>query len=160
MKNFIKMLSLAVLVFSLATVSHKAFAYGGGGVIWTGGNYSYSTNTTATPVPGKVLGATAFSFTKNLKLGSNNSEVLALQKFLNLKGYTVATAGAGSSGNETSYFGAKTKAALIKYQDAQKDLLNQAGISKGTGNFFSSSINFVNNLLLDDANTSRILAGE
>jgi peptidoglycan hydrolase-like protein with peptidoglycan-binding domain len=44
--------------------------------------------------------------------------VLALQKYLNAHGYTVATSGPGSVGNETTTFGPATKAALIKFQKA------------------------------------------
>jgi peptidoglycan hydrolase-like protein with peptidoglycan-binding domain len=62
--------------------------------------------------------ATSFQFTQNMKLGSSGAQVLQLQKTLNSEGYTVATAGVGSSGMESTYFGAKTKAAVIKFQAA------------------------------------------
>jgi len=54
--------------------------------------------------------------------------VKALQEFLNAKGYTVSKSGAGSLGNETTRFGAATKAALIKYQKAK-------GITPAVGYF-------------------------
>lgn len=59
------------------------------------------------------------AFQANLSAGSSGSDVKALQQFLNTHGYTVATSGAGSSGNETSVFGALTRAALIRYQQAK-----------------------------------------
>lgn len=59
-----------------------------------------------------------FQFTENMKLGSSGAQVLQLQKTLNSMGYTVSTSGVGSAGMETSYFGAKTKAAAIKFQAA------------------------------------------
>lgn len=59
-----------------------------------------------------------FQFTQNLKLGSSGAQVMQLQKTLNSTGYTVATAGVGSAGKETSYFGAATKRAVIKFQSA------------------------------------------
>jgi hypothetical protein len=65
-----------------------------------------------------VTTATNSSFTRNLTIGATVSDVLALQKYLNAHGFTVAASGAGSSGNETTTFGAATKAALIKFQKA------------------------------------------
>ncbi len=58
------------------------------------------------------------SFTLYLTLGSRNDQVLLLQKYLNTHGFIVAQAGAGSSGQETNYFGFLTKAAVIRYQKA------------------------------------------
>ncbi len=54
----------------------------------------------------------------NLQKGSVQSGVAALQKYLNTKGYVVnETPGeAGSPGNESNYFGEKTKQAVIKFQ--------------------------------------------
>ncbi|MFO0743469.1 MAG: peptidoglycan-binding protein [Candidatus Paceibacterota bacterium] len=62
--------------------------------------------------------STCFQFTQNMKLGSSGAQVLQLQKTLNAAGYTISTSGVGSAGMETTYFGAKTKAAVIKYQAA------------------------------------------
>lgn len=59
-------------------------------------------------------------FTRDLSIGATHAEVALLQKFLNEKGYTVATKGAGSKGNETTKFGGATKAALVKYQKSMK----------------------------------------
>lgn len=120
---------------------------------------STSTNTGSTT--GQVLGATAFQFSKDLSMtrNSNDNEVRALQKFLNLKGYIVSELGAGSKGNETNHFGPKTKAALIKYQEANPIILTRVDIldGKGTGNFYWSTRGFVNELLLNDSTTSQAL---
>ncbi len=66
----------------------------------------------AVPVIGKVLGAQAFKFTLVLKKGSKGNEVKELQKFLKTAGYDVGT--------PDGSFGAKTKAAIIKFQIANK----------------------------------------
>ena len=68
------------------------------------------------------------AFKSNLTVGSLGSEVKALQQFLNAHGYVVATSGAGSPGNETTKFGAATRAALVKYQQAK-------GITPASGYF-------------------------
>jgi peptidoglycan hydrolase-like protein with peptidoglycan-binding domain len=65
---------------------------------------------------------------RDLELGKTGSDVLALQKLLNANGFTIAASGAGAPGSETSYFGALTKAALAKYQQAH-------GIAPSAGYF-------------------------
>lgn len=77
---------------------------------------------------GSVTSAAVSVFKANLTIGSLGSEVKALQQFLNSHGYPVAASGAGSPGNETTRFGALTKAALIKYQKAK-------GITPAVGYF-------------------------
>jgi hypothetical protein len=58
------------------------------------------------------------TFTQNLTVGSSGGEVMSVQKFLNAHGAQVAASGAGSPGNETSYFGALTQAAVSAFQTA------------------------------------------
>ena len=58
----------------------------------------------------------SYKFTRSLTLGSIGSDVKALQVFLNTQGFILASTGAGSPGNETTYFGPATKAALMKFQ--------------------------------------------
>ena len=71
------------------------------------------TPTPTTPPSGSI------SFTRDLSLNSNGEDVRAFQKFLNSRGYIVSSTGAGSVGNETSYFGLATRAAVIKFQLAK-----------------------------------------
>ena len=57
-------------------------------------------------------------FTRDLTIGSVGEDVKALQKMLNTLGFIVSTTGAGSPGAESTYFGEKTRQALIRYQEA------------------------------------------
>src|SRR3989344_7354444 len=75
-----------------------------------------------------LQGTTPASFTRDLKLGSTGADVKALQIYLNAHGFAVAASGSGSLGNETTYFGSATQAALIKFQSAR-------GISPAVGYF-------------------------
>lgn len=61
-----------------------------------------------------------FIFSKTLKIKMTSPYIKELQKFLNSKGYFVTKKGAGSMGHETNYFGTATKAALMKFQKANK----------------------------------------
>lgn len=55
-------------------------------------------------------------FTRTLKYGMTGEDVKQLQIYLNTHGYPLATIGDGSLGHETTYFGLKTKTAVIKFQ--------------------------------------------
>lgn len=57
-------------------------------------------------------------FTKTLSMGMRDAQVLLLQQRLNKDGFTLATTGPGSAGNETDYFGQLTLNALERFQTA------------------------------------------
>jgi len=73
-----------------------------------------------------VSGSACVTFTRNHTQGESGGEIMAIQKFLNTHGAVVATVGAGSPGNETSFFGPATRAAVAKFQAAN-------GISPAAG---------------------------
>lgn len=84
-----------------------------------------------TAAPSSLLAVTA-KFLRALNIGSIGSDVLNLQKFLNASGFTVAASGPGSPGNETTTFGSRTRAALIKFQIAKSIIKNAAEAGAGT----------------------------
>lgn len=67
--------------------------------------------------PGGAAAPTT-SFSRDLERGMEGEDVRALQKFLNSHGFTVAASGVGSIGNETTFFGPATQAAVVKLQKA------------------------------------------
>lgn len=78
----------------------------------------------------------AYVFSRNLRLGMRGDDVKMLQSFLNRRGFVVAISGFGSVGQETTYFGALTKLALIQFQEAyMNEILIPAGLQKGSGYF-------------------------
>ncbi len=88
------------------------------------------------------LMASAYTWNTNLKLGSTGTDVLELQKFLNTNSDTkLATApDAGAPGYETSYFGIRTRAAVVKFQDKYtSEILTPLGLTSGTGYFYAAS---------------------
>jgi len=60
----------------------------------------------------------AYMHNGTLKIGSNGSQVLALQQTLNLTSCKVSVSGAGSPGMETTHFGPATRAAVKCFQAA------------------------------------------
>src|SRR3989344_3678580 len=77
-------------------------------------------NALQAPASGTPAVCAGVTFTRNLTIGSTGSDVKCLQALLNTQASTqVAVSGAGSPGNETSYFGGLTLAAVKIYQ-AQK----------------------------------------
>ena len=88
-----------------------------------------------------IANAATYNFTRSLSVGSTGSDVMDLQKMLNMSADTqLASSGAGSPGNETSYFGSITKAGVIKWQNKYaSEVLAPVGLSSGTGYFGPSS---------------------
>ncbi len=95
-------------------------------------NYFVAANAVTNPAqeiknPGEGKGNGApVSFSRDLQAGSSGNDVKQIQIFLNSHGFPVAATGSGSLGNETNYFGIRTRAALAKFQKA-KDITPAAG---------------------------------
>ena len=87
-----------------------------------------------------VSGAGCYTFTRNHQQGNTGGEVMWVQQFLNNHDAQVAASGAGSPGNETDYFGSRTKAAVAAFQNMYAaDILAPVGLSAGTGYWGPSS---------------------
>lgn len=87
-----------------------------------------STSSTNTPAISSTPADTVFPTTSggqapllsiDLSLGMIDPQAQTLQRLLNQLGFTVADSGPGSPGNETTKFGALTRAALRRFQCAQ-----------------------------------------
>jgi len=100
-----------------------------------------TTQTTGTTISGIPAG---FQFTTNLKQGSTGNDVKYLQILLNSDTATSI----GNAGKETTYFGAMTKAAVVKFQNKYaSEVLTPYGLSAGTGFFGSASRTKANALI-------------
>ncbi len=81
-------------------------------------NFARAIAPVVAPVSTPTTGTSATGV-RDLKRGMTGEDVRTLQKYLNTHGFLVATAGSGSIGNETTYFGPATEAALISYQKSK-----------------------------------------
>ena len=102
------------------------------------------------PIAKKPIVSTTviYKFNRDLKVGMNGEDVKQLQIFLNKNGFPTALTGPGSLGHETTSFGALTKKALIKFQEANaKIILKTQKLRHGTGLFYTITRALVNKML-------------
>lgn len=88
------------------------------------------------------ISAEAYTHVSTLRLGVNSSQVLSLQQALNGAGFIVSSSGAGSVGNETTYFGMRTKNAVIAFQKS-KGLTADGIVGAKSGLVLSSSVSYL-----------------
>ncbi len=114
---------------------------------------SFGTASAALNVP--TSASCSAKVTQNMKLGSSGSEVRELQKILNANSLTqVSVTGAGTPGNESTYFGAKTKAAVVRFQNLHSsDILNPAGLTAGNGNAYGLTRAMLNQICTGGGST-------
>lgn len=98
---------------------------------------------------GKVINTSdnngGYDFVRSLTIGAQGEDVKQLQVRLNAEGFVVSDIGPGSLGFESNYFGEKTKAALIKYQNFYRaQVLEPVNLTIGTGYFGPSTIAHIN----------------
>jgi len=104
---------------------------------------SQSTNSSSSTTPTPLA-----RFTRNLRRGMSGADVRALQAFLNRAGFRVAASGAGSPGNESTYFGTATANALIRLQEAHStEILRPMGLVRGTGLLLEATRRWINGQL-------------
>jgi hypothetical protein len=103
---------------SPSAASSASASAGGAPVGSSGSPLSGGSTSGITRVVSSLNSVGQSSFTRAAGLRSVGEEVRALQKFLNVAGFTVALAGPGSFGRETNVFGAATRNALMQFQKA------------------------------------------
>jgi peptidoglycan hydrolase-like protein with peptidoglycan-binding domain len=96
---------------------------------------------TTNPVNG-VTTAPQSTFTRTLAVGSSGADVKLLQIVLNNTGVVIAAKGAGSVGNESTYFGPATRSALLKFQRAR-------GLA-ADGQLNTETVTYVNKMVTND----------
>lgn len=97
-------------------------------------------------------------FSDDLSIGSSGSSVLLLQQVLNRDVDTkIASTGVGSPGNETEYFGSRTRGAVVRFQEKYRDqILTPVGLVSGTGYVGASTRNKLNALLVSFSATGTV----
>jgi BNR repeat-like domain/Domain of unknown function (DUF2341)/Putative peptidoglycan binding domain len=109
--------------------TQASYSSGGGGTVYgckdsNATNYNYFSRSKPELCQYGTSSGTLSSnkkvFTRDLKLKDTGVDVKLLQQFLNTHGFPLANKGIGSKGKENTIFGPATKAALIKFQKANK----------------------------------------
>jgi hypothetical protein len=98
-----------------------------------------------------------YTFNTNMRLGSRGTDVMNLQKVLNMYPQTqIASSGAGSPGMETTTFGPATRAAVNKFQALH---LAELGVTAPTGNVFAGTRGLLNQVCSGTTSTTPTTPG-
>ncbi|MFA6554431.1 MAG: peptidoglycan-binding domain-containing protein [Candidatus Paceibacterota bacterium] len=105
---------------------------------------------------GNLAQAVQFPISRTLKVGMSGEDVKVLQKILNQDSTTrISSVGIGSSGQESTYFGALTRNAVIRLQEKYKnEILTPNGLSFGTGIVGPSTLKVLSLLFQGSATVS------
>jgi len=111
-------------------------------------------NESAIPTP--TFSPTPFSFQNNLKIGDNSQDVRQLQILLNDDASTrISDSGIGSKGQESTYFGALTQSAVMRFQAKyKKDVLDPYNVDQPTGFVGAGTRKKLNELASNVASTT------
>ncbi len=98
--------------------------------------------------PSVESASSSLLLTRILKKGMVGPDVAVLQRFLNSRGFIIAPTGNGSPGNESMYFGERTKDALIEFQNFHASVvLAPYGLRQGTGVLGVKSRELINKMI-------------
>lgn len=113
----------------------------------TNNNNNTGTTNTSNPINVNIP---LCEISRSLRIGSRGEDVRCLQRFLNYSGYTIASNGAGSPGNESTYYGSATASAVTRWQNANSSqVLAPFNLSSGTGLFGSGSFSYYVTLVVN-----------
>lgn len=85
--------------------------------------------------PANVSVSSTAELTLDLSTGMDHPQVRLLQQRLNAGGFAITDSGPGSPGNETTLYGALTRAAVQRFQCAKSIVCSGDGFSTGYGVF-------------------------
>jgi len=80
-----------------------------------------------------VASAPAGQVLRPLSFGMSGDDVASVQRSLNLRGFSVASSGPGSTGNESRYFGSATESALRRFQCDVLSVCSGTPVTTGYG---------------------------
>lgn len=100
---------------------------------WNSSMACWGSAQTAAPLTASVT--TSSELTMDLSTGMDHPQVRILQQKLNGSGFVITESGPGSPGNETTLYGALTRAAVQRFQCAKEIVCSGDGFSSGYGVF-------------------------